>query len=242
MSAREGSAAPHLRLISARIGHRPDQPLFPPLDFELWPGEWLVVAGPNGAGKSSFVQSLVGALPLLGGRREVLTPGLRFGYVPQRQAFDPIWPLSTLDVVRMGGAPWLPPFRRSASLDARAREVLEQVGLGGLADAPFRSLSGGQRQRALVARALVGGPQVLVLDEPANHLDLPGERALVDLVADLRARTGAAVVWISHRLEALARRADRIAFVRAGSFRMGSLAELRSDGTLEGFLDRGEAS
>lgn len=240
MSAQKGSAAPHLRLVSAQIGHRPGQPLLPPLDFELWPGEWLVVAGPNGAGKSTFVQSLVGALPLLGGRREILTPGLRFGYVPQRLSFDPIWPLSTLDVVRMGIAPWLPPFGRSASASARARELLDQVGLGGLGDTPFRSLSGGQRQRALIARALVAGPQVLVLDEPANHLDPPGERALVELVSELRERTGAAVVWISHRLGALAQRLDRIAFLRAGAIRVGSLQALSAEGILEGFFEPGK--
>src|SRR5690606_9131231 len=127
MSTLQGGPAPQpqLRLRSARIGHRPDRPLFPPLDFELMSGEWLVVAGPNGAGKSTFVQSLLGALPLLEGERELLVPGLRFGYVPQRQDFDSIWPLSPLDVVRMGGTPWLPPFRRSASLDARARDLLE---------------------------------------------------------------------------------------------------------------------
>lgn len=204
-------------------------------------GEWLVVAGPNGAGKSTFVQSLLGALPLLEGERELLVPGLRFGYVPQRQDFDSIWPLSTLDVVRMGGTPWLPPFRRSASLDARARDLLEQVGLGGTADAPFRSLSGGQRQRALIARALVGGAEVLVLDEPANHLDLPGERALVELLSALHERSSATIVWISHRLEALLRRADRIVFLRPGSFRVGSPEELRADGTLDGFLDGAEA-
>src|SRR5690606_42089621 len=118
---------------------------------------------PNGARESTFVQSLVGALPLIGRRREILTPGLRFGYAPRRLRFDPIWPLSALDVGRMGIAPWLPPFGRSASASARARELLDQVGLGGLGDTPFRSLSGGQRQRALIARALVAGPHAPVL-------------------------------------------------------------------------------
>lgn len=241
MSTHSGAAAPstHLRLRGALVGHRRGAALFPPLDFELRGGEWLVVAGPNGAGKSSFVQSLLGTLPLLGGEREVLTPGLRFGYVPQRPELDPIWPLSTLDVVRMGGAPWLRPFERDPGLRPRSLELLQEVGLIDAADRPFRSLSGGQKQRALIARALVAGAEVLVLDEPANHLDVPGERALLDTLVALHRKRSPSIVWISHRLDALFDRADRIAFLRRGAFRVGPPAALREEGVLEGFLGEG---
>lgn len=239
MSTQVGGSPPkvQLRLRQASIGYRSGEALFPPLDFELHAGEWLVVAGPNGAGKSTFVQALLGTLPLLGGERELLRPGLRFGYVPQRQQLDPIWPLSTLDVVLMGGAPWQGPFGRGASLRERAMELLDEVGLGEAAALPFRSLSGGQKQRALIARALVGGAEVLVLDEPANHLDLPGERALIATLSLLHQKRAPSIVWISHRLEALLDRADRIAFLRRGSFRAGPPGPLLGEGVLEGFLD-----
>lgn len=239
MSTLSGSQAPHvqIRLRGALVGHRRDAPLFPPLDFELWAGEWLIVAGPNGAGKSSFVQSLLGTLPLLGGERELSRPTLRFGYVPQRLELDPIWPLSTLDVVRMGAAPWHRPFGRESSLRDRAEALLAEVGLEGAGDRPFRALSGGQKQRALIARALVAGAEVLVLDEPANHLDLPGEKALLETLADLHARHAPSIVWISHRLEALFDRADRIAFLRPGAFRVGTPRALREEGVLEGFWE-----
>lgn len=243
MSIPQGTASPHvhLRLRGALVGHRRDAPLFPPFDFELCAGEWLLVAGPNGSGKSSFVLSLMGALPLVGGVREVGTPGLRFGYVPQRPSLDPIWPLSTLDVVRMGGAPWHRPFRRDASLTHRSLELLDEVGLGGLADRPFRALSGGQKQRALIARALVGGAEVLVLDEPANHLDPIGERALLDTVAALHAKHRPSIVWISHRLDGLLHRADRIAFLDPSGVRVGPPDRLRTEGVLDAFLGEGAA-
>ena len=243
MSTPAGGREPktQLRLREALIGHRPGEALFPRLDFELFAGEWLVVAGPNGAGKSSFVQTLLGTLPLLEGRRELGMPGLRFGYVPQRLELDPIWPLSALDVVCMGGAPWLKPFGRSATLRGRALELLEEVGLAGAAELPFRSLSGGQKQRALIARALVAGAEVLVLDEPANHLDLPGERALVEMLSALHQRRAPTIVWISHRLEALLGRADRIVFLRRGAFRVGPPRALLEEGVLEGFWEGGKA-
>lgn len=207
-------------------------------DFDLLAGERVVVGGPNGSGKSTFVKSLLGILPLVCGRREVVTKGLRFGYVPQREHLDPIWPLSVLDLVMLGAAPGLRPFRRpDASLAARARALLRRTGLEGLEGAPFRSLSGGQQQRALIARALLPSPEVVVLDEPTNHLDVPGERELLELLFDLHGSFRPSLVVISHRLGPLLSRADRLVFLRGGKVRAGAPAALVADGTLEGFLE-----
>lgn len=220
------------------MGYHRDAPLVGPLDFDLLGGEWIVVAGPNGAGKSTFVKGLLGTQPLLAGRRELPAGGLRFGYVPQREHLDPIWPLTVFDLVAMGAAPRLSPFGRLGSeLRQRAHGLIERVGLAGQEARSFRDLSGGQQQRVLIARALLAEPDVLILDEPANHLDLPGERELVALLATIHSTLRPSVVVISHRLGFLLPHADRLVVLRDGRFFSGAFGDLLADGTLDGLLE-----
>lgn len=241
-TTRSGATAPpapiQLRLHDAVLGYRRDDPLAGPFDFDLRAGEWIVVAGPNGAGKSTFVRGLLGTQPLLAGKREVVAEGLRFGYVPQRERLDPIWPLTVFDLVALGAAPLRRPFRRmERALRERVEDLVERVGLAGLEGRPFRDLSGGQQQRALIARALVPQPDVLILDEPANHLDIVGERELVELLATLHATLRPSLAIISHRLGFLLPHADRLVVMRDGRFSSGSLEALRGEGALEGLLE-----
>src|SRR5881394_2785475 len=120
------------------------------------------------------------------------------------------------------------PFRRPRSVDVeRTRRALGDVGAAELAERPFHALSGGQRQRVLVARALASEPEILVLDEPTNGLDLPSEQAMMDLVRSFTAR-GIAVVLISHQLAAVADHIETLVVVagRDHPVAVGPRAEL----------------
>lgn len=202
-----------IRLEKAEIGYR--APLLAPIDLAVHAGQRLAVLGPNGGGKSTLLKTLLGLIPPLGGRR-VLRDGapLRIGYVPQAHRADSVYPLSTREVVLQGRYGRVGLFRRPGEKDRQlADEWLAQVGLASHADKPFRSLSGGQRQRTLLARALCGEPELLVLDEFTSELDPAGSAALLAEVARLATVHNASVVFVTHEIAAAARFANEVALV-----------------------------
>ncbi|MBK7860896.1 MAG: ATP-binding cassette domain-containing protein [Archangiaceae bacterium] len=188
------------------IGHRRGEALLPPISWSIGRGDLIGVLGPNGSGKSTFLKTLLGLLPPLAGR--VVHPQgrpPRLGYVPQSARPDFAYPLSVLQVVLMGRAAQLGLVRRPGHSDvAVARRQLEAVGLGALADQPFRSLSGGQQQRALVARALAAEPELLVLDEPTSEMDPAAEHALLSLVGSLTRSRDVGVIFVTHEISSAA--------------------------------------
>jgi ABC-type Mn2+/Zn2+ transport system ATPase subunit len=214
-------------LRGAAIGYG-GRPLLTGVDLAVAPGDFLAMVGPNGGGKTTVLRSLLGALPLLAGQRELPRP-LRVGYVPQRDHVDAIWPLTAGEVVLMGRTPGLGPLRRPGEADRRnVVEALQRVGIGELATRRYGDLSGGQRQRTLIARALAAEPELLAVDEPTNGMDPAAELATMDVLRDLHAGGALAVVMVSHRLDAVANYARTLAFVDhdRGLFRMGSLDEM----------------
>ena len=174
-----------IRLERAVIGYR--TPLLPPLNLSVARGCTLGVLGPNGAGKTALLKSLLGLLPLMGGRRVLpMDRSPRVGYVPQRDRLDMSWPLSVLDVVLMGRVRLVGPVKRYSADDRKAaRAALTEIGVGDLADRPLHALSGGQHQKVLIARALAAEPELLVLDEPTSAMDPAAERMLLELVQRL---------------------------------------------------------
>lgn len=193
-----------LRGVRLRYG---EQAVLDGVDLDVQRGDFLAVVGPNGSGKTTLLRAMLGTLAPAGG---ACTRRGRVGYAPQRGALDPVFPFTAREVVAMGllGGP-----RRGRAEEAAAvTRALEACGLLRKGDAAFRDLSGGQRQRALVARALVAEPDVLVLDEPTNDLDLKGEHEVMELVRELHA-AGRTVVFVSHMLHVVARYARRIAFI-----------------------------
>jgi ABC-type Mn2+/Zn2+ transport system ATPase subunit len=217
-----------IRLERAVIGYR--TPLLPPIDLAVRSGTTLGVLGPNGAGKTTLLKAMLGLLPLLGGRRILpLARPPRVGYVPQRDRLDQSWPLSVLDVVLMGRTHLLGPLRRFDAVDRkRAREALEEIGVGELADRPLYVLSGGQHQRVLIARAIAAEPELLVLDEPTSAMDPAAERVLLELVERLKRAHDLSVVLVTHQLTAVAGFATEVAIVdRArGLFEVGPAREM----------------
>lgn len=175
-------------------GHR----ILHDVDFALEPGEIVTVVGPNGSGKTTLLRLLIGA-ERPGSGRVSRAPGLRIGYVPQRLAVDRTMPI-TVDrfLALAGGTP------------GERAHALERTGIAGLGTRQLAALSGGQFQRALLAHAVMRAPQVLVLDEPAQGLDQPGEARLYGLVAELRAELGCAVLMVSHDLHVVMAASDRV--------------------------------
>jgi zinc transport system ATP-binding protein len=169
------------------------------VDLAIRPGEIVTIVGPNGSGKSTLLKALIGALPSASGR-VVRQPGLRIGYVPQRLEVDRTMPITTARFLSL-------PTRRSA---AEIAAVLARVGAPGVGPMPLNGLSGGLFQRALLARALLNAPQILILDEPTQGLDQPGEAAFYRLIEEMRNETDAAVLMVSHDLHVVMSASDRV--------------------------------
>lgn len=159
--------------------------------------EVVVVIGPNGAGKTSLLRVVLGLWEPSSGQL-VRAPRLRIGYMPQRVQVDPILPLSVRRFLTL---------RHRAPLP-RLREHLEQVGVPQLLNAPIQTLSGGEMQRVLLARALLGKPDLLVLDEPAQGVDVVGQGEVFELIDQLRRNTGCGVLMVSHELHLVMAAAD----------------------------------
>ncbi|MBI5479992.1 MAG: metal ABC transporter ATP-binding protein [Deltaproteobacteria bacterium] len=202
-----------IELHGVRVGYG-KKPLLPPIDLSLGPGAFLGVVGPNGSGKTTLIRTMIGLLaPVAGEVRYPRGPRPAFGYVPQKGDIDLSFPLTAVEIVLMGRYPRIGRGRRPAAADrAAALRALAEVGVADLAPHAFHELSGGQRQRVLLARALAGEPEVLVLDEPTTGMDLPAERALLDQIAQF-AEKGIAVLMVSHQLAAVANYAHDLCIV-----------------------------
>jgi zinc transport system ATP-binding protein len=156
--------------------------------------------GPNGGGKTTLLKVLLGLLTPQSGRVERdLKGAAALGYVPQFATFDRDFPLRVADVVAMGRLGLRGPLRRYGAADrAVVASTLERLGLAPLAGAPIGELSGGQLQRALIARALAGEPEVLLLDEPLASVDAEFREVLVETLTDLHRRLP--IVVVTHDL------------------------------------------
>lgn len=186
------------------------------LDFAVARGDYLAIVGSNGAGKTTLLRGLLGTLAPQSGKVS-RAENLHLGYVPQLHTLDEIFPLSVLDVVLMGRFGRIGAGRRAAKADfARAREAMGEAGIFDLETRLFRELSGGQKQRALIARALANDPDLLVLDEHTNDLDIATERAIMALIERLHAERHLAVVMVSHSINVVANHARSVGIIKDG--------------------------
>jgi len=228
-----------IRLRDVSIGF--GAPLLRPLSFQLARGELWGMVGPNGAGKTTFAKTLLGLIPPLAGRVELLASDLRASYTPQRHRLNPSYPLSALEVVLMGRAAYLPVGRRPRAEDRRrAEEELARLDLAPLAGQPFRSLSGGQQQRVLLARALAVDPDVLVLDEPAEGMDLLGTADTLRFLRQVNSGGRMAVLMISHHLDDVIGAVDHLCFIsqHANLFEAGTAQAMASSEKLSALYGR----
>ncbi|MEM1424622.1 MAG: metal ABC transporter ATP-binding protein, partial [Planctomycetota bacterium] len=181
------------------------KPVLWDVDYDAPPNRLIAVVGPNGAGKSTLIKACLGLVPRASGQVEFWGASYRrsrarVGYVPQRESVDWDFPVSALDVVCMGRyrrIGWCRPVSRRHKEAALA--CMERVGMAGYADRQISQLSGGQQQRVFLARALAQEAELYFMDEPFAGVDAATERAIVDVLRELKG-DGKTVIVVHHDL------------------------------------------
>lgn len=204
--------------LTVRLGRRT---VLEDVGLEAGKNDFLAVIGPNGGGKTTLLKAILGlvrpekgAIRIFGlppGKARSADPG-RIGYLPQKTLCDDSFPASALDVVLMGLSGRLGFFRPPGRPEVeKARQCLSMTGVADLAAMPFGALSGGQRQRVLIARALVTGPRLLLLDEPTADIDPAAREKFYLLLEELRAGLSLSIILVSHDIVFLPRHCRTIA-------------------------------
>jgi manganese/zinc/iron transport system ATP- binding protein len=185
-----------------------EKPVLWDVDCKIDAGTLLAIVGPNGAGKSTFIKACLGLIPTAAGRVSIFgkpyeTNRKRVGYVPQRESVDWDFPTHALDVVMMGRYGHLGWFSRPGKKEREiSMDALEKVGMAEFANRQISQLSGGQQQRVFLARALVQDSALYFMDEPFAGVDATTERAIIQLLQELRSQ-GKTVVVVHHDLQTL---------------------------------------
>lgn len=185
-----------LNKISVSFG---DKPVLKDVTFALNKGDIVTLLGPNGAGKSTIVHVVLGLLAPTSGTINRAS-SLSIGYVPQKLHLDTTLPLTVKRFMML----------KQGVRTAHLLPALERVKATHLIDQPMQKLSGGETQRVLLARALLNKPDLLVLDEPAQGVDINGQVALYDLINQLRTELGCAVLMVSHDLHLVMAKTDQV--------------------------------
>jgi len=205
------------------------------ISFRVSPGDYVGIVGPNGSGKSTLIKAalgLVGAergnITLFGAPLESFTEWERIGYLPQRlRFFNPNFPATVEEIVGLGLLAGRRLPRKLTPEDREAIEkTLETMGITALRKRIIGELSGGQQQRVLLARAVVGGPELLILDEPTTALDPETRERFYTLLRDLNRDKGVTVILVTHDTSSIGTYASRFIYVDK---------EIVFDGTFDDF-------
>jgi ABC-type Mn2+/Zn2+ transport system ATPase subunit len=186
-----------------------ERPAVEEVSFSLDEGQIAILIGPNGSGKSTVLRAILGLVPFIGEVRVFGMPAAearrQIGYVPQRLAFDLTLPLTVEEAVRM---PLL--GAGGADADGSLRHFTDALGIADLLGKPLGALSGGQLKRAMIARAMVTRPRLLLLDEPEAGIDVGGEQTLYELLQRLVSHHRLTALVCSHELDLVFRYADQV--------------------------------
>lgn len=229
-------AAIALHGVSCGYDHRP---VLENVTLELPAGSFTGVVGPSGAGKTTLLKAILGLAERYAGTLQIngaaIRPGGRpagIGYVPQIETVDWSFPATVNNVVLMGlatrpgGLPWASRAERAA-----ISETLDDLGIGEIGTRHIRDLSGGQQHRVFLARALVGKPDILILDEPTASVDIKTRDDILHHLAHLNQR-GATILMTTHELNSLAAHLPWVVCVNHGIVAQGSPANVFTDALL----------
>jgi zinc transport system ATP-binding protein len=213
------------------------------LTLSVEEGTFTALIGPNGAGKTTLLRLLLGLERPRAGEIRVFgeapgARGQRVGYVPQKTGVPEGFPLSVKEVVLMGRYAMIGWGRRPGREDRDAAcTALARVNLADAADRRFGELSGGQQRRALIARALVGEPRLLLLDEPTAGLDPAAQARFYDVCCVLQREGGLTLIAASHDVDVVAQHADTVLLIDRSVQAMGPPAEVLSTAELDRVYD-----
>ncbi|MBR5102199.1 MAG: ATP-binding cassette domain-containing protein [Muribaculaceae bacterium] len=183
------------------------------VSLSIGEGDFIAITGPNGGGKTTLLRLLLKLVNPTSGEVRYSADGLKFGYLPQKNMVDSRFPITVGEVVSMGLKCGLM-SRILGGVSERVDDALRDVGMLAERDLAIGNLSGGQLQRTLLARAIIGRPDVLVLDEPLSYIDKTFEPQLYDIIA--RESQRATVVLVSHEMTTLSKMATRHLIVNGG--------------------------
>ena len=221
------------------IGYR-GRPVLSGLSLALARGRFVGLLGANGSGKSTLIKTILGILPPLAG--EIVLTSVKgvppiLGYVPQREALDSIFPLSSLEVVLMGACGRVGPGRWINRAErAWALDCLRDAGAEDLSRRRFSELSGGQRQRVLIARALAAKPDLLVLDEPTAGIDASATQGIMELLDRLHRRQALTILMVNHDLAAVRKAVEQVIWLHEGQVLFGAVGDLLSHERIEAIM------
>ncbi|MBN8204609.1 metal ABC transporter ATP-binding protein [Microbacterium esteraromaticum] len=227
----DGASAPALRIRGAAL-HRGSRELWAGLDLDVAPGEFIAVLGPSGSGKTTLLRSILGLQPLSAGTihvggRVAHRGNPRIGYVPQQRPLPPDTSMRARDLVALGvrGTRFGLPLPRRGDRE-RVDQLLRDVGADHYGDRPVGLLSGGEQQRLRVGQALADRPALLLCDEPLSNLDLANQRGVTDIIDRQRRENDAAVMFVTHDINPILGRVDRILYIAGGRFVLGTPDEV----------------
>lgn len=211
---------------------RGDRELWSGLDLTVQAGEFIAVLGPSGSGKTTLLRSILGLQPLSSGEIRVAGGAVRkgnrrIGYVPQQRSLAPDTSMRARDLVALGvqGSRFGFPIPHRGDR-AKVDRLLESVGAAHFADRRVGLLSGGEQQRLRVGQALADEPSLLLCDEPLSNLDLANQLAVTDIIDRQRRERAAAVLFVTHDINPILGRVDRILYIAGGRFVLGTPEEV----------------
>lgn len=227
----DASRVPALEIEGAAL-HRGDRELWSGLDLRVQPGEFIAVLGPSGSGKTTLLRAILGLQPLSAGTIRVGGAPIhrgnsRVGYIPQHRHFRPDTSLRGRDVVALGlqGTRWGLPIPRRGDRE-RIDALLRDVGASHFAHQRVGVLSGGEQQRLRIGHALVDAPSLLLCDEPLSNLDHANQMAVTDIIDRQRRERDAAVLFVTHDVNPILGKVDRILYLAGGRFLLGTPEEV----------------
>ena len=223
------TAAPAIDVHDLTVAYR-DKPVLWDIDLTVPASVLMAIVGPNGAGKTTLIKAILGLVRPVSG--EVLVHGTPYSprsravaYVPQRGTVDWDFPTTVLDVVMMGTYGRLGWFHRPGAKErADAAEAIRRVGMSEFTGRQISQLSGGQQQRVFLARALVQDAPVYIMDEPFQGVDAVTERAIVEILRELRSR-GRTVIVVHHDLESVPEYFDWVTLLNVRKIASGPMSE-----------------